>query len=203
MVLDRINPRDVAGVDPGGSNARLQEAERSLTRSKRDLAEAVGNARRLEQRVAEARRRLEQWRWINAGTGDPELAREAAIRVTMQTAAIETEEKFASDVAARITRLKSRVERQATRVSTSRRADGMKTWMRRMIRRMKMKRAPGCPLTRGTANQGRRMPNTRMRRFGHASGVHGEERKTRAAKAGSEPPARFILTAFTKPSDAT
>lgn len=115
-MLDRINPGDMAGVDPGGSNARLQEAERSLARSKRDLAEAVGNARRLEQRVAEARRRLEQWRWINAGTGDPELAREAAIRVTMQTTAIETEEKFASDVAARITRLQSRVERQATRV---------------------------------------------------------------------------------------
>ncbi len=127
-MLERINPGDMAGIDPGGSNARLQEAERSLERSKRDLAEALGNARRLEQRVAEARRRLEQWRWINAGTGDPELAREAAIRLSAQTIAIETEEKFASDVAARITRLQSRVERQATRVfdlQTRRRDDSV------------------------------------------------------------------------------
>ena len=127
-MLDRINPGETPGLDPGGANERLHEAERSLERSKRDLAEAVGNARRLEQRVSEARRRLEQWRWINAGTGDPELAREASIRVSAQTVAIETEEKFASDVAARITRLQSRVERHATRVfdlQTRRRDDGV------------------------------------------------------------------------------
>jgi len=125
-VLDRVIPVEYATADPGGSTARLRDAERTLERSKRDLAEAVNNARRLEQRIAEARRRMEQSRWINAAASDPELAREAAVRFAAQTAAIETEEKFISDIAARITRLQARVERQSTRVFDlqNRRRDG-------------------------------------------------------------------------------
>jgi hypothetical protein len=125
-VLNRSPPVDFAAADRGGMTARLRDAERTLERSKRDLAEAVSNARRLEQRIAEARRRMEQSRWINAAAGDPELAREASIRLAAQTAAIETEEKSRSDIAARITRLQSRVERQSTRVFDlqNRRPDG-------------------------------------------------------------------------------
>lgn len=125
-MLDRVLPVEYATADPGGSTARLRDAERTLERSKRDLAEAVNNARRLEQRVAEARRRMEQSRWIDAAAGDPELSREAAVRFAAQTAAIETEEKSISDIAARITRLQARVERQSTRLFDlqNRRRDG-------------------------------------------------------------------------------
>jgi phage shock protein A len=115
-VLDRIPPVDFAAADSGGITARLRDAERTLERSKRDLAEAMNNARRLEQQIAEARRRIEQSRWVNAATDNPELAREASIRLAAQTAVIETQEKSVSDIAARVTRLQSRVERQSTRV---------------------------------------------------------------------------------------
>lgn len=105
--------------DPSGRrplDLQLREAERALERSKRDLVAASLRAERQDQRVAEARRRMEQLSWINsAANASPDAARAATAELAAHNAAIEAAKKAEASMAAQIARLQSRLERQITR----------------------------------------------------------------------------------------
>jgi hypothetical protein len=68
------------------------------------------------QKLAEARRRMEQWRWANAiNESDPEALRLAAVSLAAQTRVVDAAVKSNADVSARIDRLQNRIERQMAR----------------------------------------------------------------------------------------
>lgn len=94
---------------------QIYEAERTLERLKRDLVAAQSRAQQQEQKLVEARRRMEQWRWVNAiNEGDPEAARLAA-SLAAQTHVVDAVAKSSADVSARVDRLQNKIERQIAR----------------------------------------------------------------------------------------
>ena len=114
--LDAGNVRGDASMTAGAVDQQLRETERALERLKRDLAAAEARAQQQEQKLAEARRRMEQWRWANAiNEGDPETSRIAAASLTAQTHVVEAAVKSNADVAAHVERLQGILERQTAR----------------------------------------------------------------------------------------
>ena len=106
-----------SGVKPTGSiDHQIQEAEQSLERLRRDLSLAQARAEQQQQKLADARRLMEQWRWVNAiNQGDPEAVRLSAVSLATQTLIVEVAVKNNADVLARIERLQNRIERQIAR----------------------------------------------------------------------------------------
>lgn len=126
-MLSPVSPTDAtagAARQPRGSEPRLvrsldvqiREVGRALERSKRDLAAAFTRAELQDQRVADARRKLEQLRWIKASADEnPELARLAAAEIATHNAVIEAAKRAEANMSSQIARLQGRVERQTTR----------------------------------------------------------------------------------------
>lgn len=120
--VSSIETRFDAGAARGDSQSisvtidqQIHDAERMLERLKRDLVMAQARAQQQEQKLAEARRRMEQWRWVNAiNEGDPEAARLAA-SLAAQTHVVDAAAKSSADVSARVDRLQNRIERQIAR----------------------------------------------------------------------------------------
>ena len=113
---------------PGAIDQQILEAERALERMKRDLVVAQARAQQQEQKLAEARRRMEQWRWVNAvNEGDPETVRLAAASLAVQTHVVDDAVKSNAAVSAHVERLQNRVERQSAfyfDLQSRRRANG-------------------------------------------------------------------------------
>ena len=104
-------------IAPHSLESQLQAIGAALERSKRDLAAAFARAERQSQRVAQAKQRIEQLRWMNNNTdANPDLARQAAASIATQSALVEAAEKSSADTSAQITRLQTRIERQFTRL---------------------------------------------------------------------------------------
>lgn len=100
----------------GGVEQQIQETERTLERLSRELSLARARAVQQTQKLAEARRRMEQWRWANPiNESDPEALRLAAVSLAAQTRVVDAAVKSNADVSARIDRLQNRIERQRAR----------------------------------------------------------------------------------------
>jgi hypothetical protein len=100
----------------GAIDQQMHEAERVLERLRRDLSAAQAHARQQEQKLAEARRLMEQWRWVNAiHEGEPETLRLAAVSLMAQTHVVDAAVKSNADVSARVERLQNRIDRQIAR----------------------------------------------------------------------------------------
>jgi hypothetical protein len=115
-------------MSTGSIEHQIQEAERTLERLRRDLALAQARAEQQQQKLSDARRHMEQWRWVNAiNQGDPEAIRLAAVSFAAQTRIVDVAVKNNADVLARIERLQNRIERQIARyfdLQSRRRIDG-------------------------------------------------------------------------------
>lgn len=126
--LDAGAVRSEASMSSGAIDQQIHEAERKLELLRRNLSQAQARARQQEEKLAEARRRMEQWRWVNAiNEGDPEVARQAAISLATQTQLVDVAIKSNADVAAQIERLQNRIDRQIARyfdLQSRRRAGG-------------------------------------------------------------------------------
>lgn len=127
------------GLDNGGAAAKnlmssgpidrqIREVEQTLERLNRDLDLAQARAQQQQQKIAESRRRLEQWRWVNAiNEVDPETARLVAVSLATQVQVIDVAVKSNADLSTRIERLQNRIERQTARyfdLQSRRRAGG-------------------------------------------------------------------------------
>lgn len=100
----------------GGVEQQIQETERTLERLSRELSLARARAVQQTQKLAEARRRMEQWRWANPiNDSDPEALRLATVSLAAQTRVVDAAAKSNADVSARIDRLQNRIERQMAR----------------------------------------------------------------------------------------
>lgn len=125
-MLSPVSAVEAAGAGAGSADAarrqevptladKMRAAGMALERTKRDLAAAQLRAQRQERALADARRELEQLRWLNASAEtNPETARHAAA-LESQNAAIDAALKAEADASAQIVRLQSRIERQTTR----------------------------------------------------------------------------------------
>lgn len=114
--LDIGPARGEPSMSSGVIDQQMHEAERVLERLRRDLSAAQAHARQQEQQLAEARRLMEQWRWVNAvNEGEPEALRQAAVSLIAQTHVVDAAVKSNADVSARVERLQNRIDRQIAR----------------------------------------------------------------------------------------